>query len=415
MSHLSGVSIGIVGGGIGGLTAACAFDKYGAVVRVYEQASHFLPTAGASCGLSPNGQVCLEYLGIPTRTILHRHDSLIYTNKKGQIEQESEFFVPVYQRTGFMFGGCLRADLVDLLLQALDKDTVQYSHKLVEIQQDESKVRLRFENGNTAEHDLLIGADGIHSTVASLLEIDRSPPVYSGANIFYGIIENPNAIPFEHPVIHREHAMIQGNVTGDFLMLRTGAGANPKLVWFNTYVSEQPPAAREEWDAADREDMQEILEKFDKEHPIHELLAHTDRLLHFGLFYRNHKQIWSKGRTTLLGDSCHATLPYIGQGANQAIEDAIVLAQCLDRHSDYADAFSEYFTTRSRRTQKIVRIANVMDMLHHTRNPVVMWLRDRVLRAFAGGSYMAKRIEKEIVEGCPIKDYERYRESSQEG
>jgi salicylate hydroxylase len=353
MSFLSSLSVGIVGGGIGGLTAAVALAKRGAVVRVYEQASHFAPTAGAAFGLSPNGQVCLESLGVRTRDNIHRFDNMIFIDNLGRIVKESNFFEQVFQRHGFTIGGCIRADLVDILTQLLDKDAIQYSHKVVDIKQDESKVQFQFQKGQMAEHDLLIGADGIHSTVASLLEIDPMPPVYSGANIFYGVIDKPKEKQFENPIVAREHAVISGNVTGEFIMFRAGAGSDPKLIWANTYRSEFPPT-REEWDVAERNnEMGTILEKFEKEHPIHELHAHTDRLLHFGLFYRKHKQFWTKGRASLLGDSCHATLPYVGQGANQAIEDAAVLAQCLDTHMNYPNAFSEYFARRSRRTKRI--------------------------------------------------------------
>jgi salicylate hydroxylase len=149
MSYLSTLSVGIVGGGIGGLTAAFALAKRGASIRVYEQASHFLPTAGAAFGLSPNGQVCIESLGIRTRDNIHRFDSMNFIDKLGRISKESNFFEQVFQRHGFTIGGCIRGDLVDILAKSLDKDTLQYCHKVVDIQQDESKVRLWFENGNT--------------------------------------------------------------------------------------------------------------------------------------------------------------------------------------------------------------------------------------------------------------------------
>jgi 2-polyprenyl-6-methoxyphenol hydroxylase-like FAD-dependent oxidoreductase len=102
---------------------------------------------------------------------------------------------------GFAPQGCLRADLVELLSKSLEGDSLLYSHKMTNIQQDAHKVYLEFnQNGRLVEHDfdLVIGADGIHSQVAQQLEIDPSPPVYSGANIFYGRIPNPDSVEFQH-------------------------------------------------------------------------------------------------------------------------------------------------------------------------------------------------------------------------
>jgi 2-polyprenyl-6-methoxyphenol hydroxylase-like FAD-dependent oxidoreductase len=113
-----------------------------------------------------------------------------------------------------------------------------------------------------------------------------------------------------------------------------------------------------------------------------------------------------------LGDACHATLPYVGQGANQAIEDAIVLADCLwapQNERKHKIAFQDFFQRRSRRTRRVVRMANWMDKLHHTQNPLLVMLRDSLFVSFVKGNRMIQMIEKEIVEECPIKDYEKYR------
>lgn len=200
MMAASSKSIGIVGAGIGGLTAATALKQKGFFVKVYEQASHFVPRAGAGFGFSPNGQVCLKSIGIETRPLLHPFDKLVHVNKEGIPRAESDVFSQIRERHGFGLGGCLRADLVDTLKESLvnnddnDEDVLLYSHKLVGMNQDEDAVHLEFDNGQQHSHDLVIGADGIHSQVAQLLKIDDSPPIYSGANIFYGIIEEPGDV-----------------------------------------------------------------------------------------------------------------------------------------------------------------------------------------------------------------------------
>lgn len=183
-------------------------------------------------------------------------------------------------------------------------------------------------------------------------------------------------------------------------------------MWAATYPSTAPPP-RDEWGIEpDSQDLQAILHQFSEKHPIHALAAHTspNRLLHFGLVHRKHKSVWHKGRTCLLGDSCHATLPYVGQGANQAIEDAIVLANCLEAEQhDYNEAFESYYQQRKKRTKRVVQMANIMNKFHHTQNPLLIMGREFLLDNILKGNFMLNMIEKEIVEECPVKDYAKYR------
>jgi salicylate hydroxylase len=281
------------------------------------------------------------------------------------------------------------------------------------MEQDDNVVRLAFDGREHVEHDLVIGADGINSTVAELMDIDPSPPVYSGANIYYGVIENPDDIDFVDEAVGRDHDVVQGNGTGEFITFRSGAPDKKVQVWANTYSSDKAPP-REEWGVGDllSPNLKTMLDMFPSRHPIHELATYTTpgRLLHFGLFYRKHKDVWSKGRTVLLGDSCHATLPYVGQGANQAIEDAVVLAECLSSSPEnHQDAFQSYYEQRSRRTKRIVKMASYMDKMHHAQNPLAILFRDFVFRNVASSGMMLKAIEKEIVEECPVKDYAKYK------
>lgn len=358
----------------------------------------------------------MAYIGIETRPLLNQFDKLVHIDARGTVKAESDLFTQIRQRHGFTTGGCLRADLVDKLTESLlegtKNDILLYSHKLVSVDQDDDSVRLEFANGvDPAEHDILVGADGIHSKVAQPLNIDDSPPIYSGANIFYGIIEAPNEVLQCVPNLS-PHGIVQGNNIGEFITFGAGPEERKVQVWAATYPSMEPPP-REEWGVEpDSKILKAILNQFPSTHPIHALASHTtpNRLLHFGLFFRKHKNVWHKGRTCLMGDSCHATLPYVGQGANQAIEDSIVLANCLsDEPINYTDAFESYYSHRSARTKRIVRMASIMNTLHHTQNPLLIWGRDMLFESFAKGNRMLKMVEKEIVEECPVKDYAKYK------
>jgi len=122
-----------------------------------------------------------------------------------------------------------------------------------------------------------------------------------------------------------------------------------------------------------------------------------------------------------LGDSCHATLPYVGQGANQAIEDAIVLSDCLQQHQPYQDdngvvavddlsqAFQQYYDRRFTRTKRVVNMATMLNYLYHTQFPPARMFMHWLLTQVVSGGMVFKQIEKELLEECPVKDYERHR------
>ncbi|KAL7507099.1 hypothetical protein ACHAXN_004302 [Cyclotella atomus] len=378
-------SIAIIGGGIGGLTAANALlqKRITDRVTVYEQAPHFIPTAGAGFGLSPNGQICLRSIGI---------------------DGFKDFCLP--------FNHMKRIDLSGRNVLSKREGELKYSQRLIGINPSADKVELRFESGDEDVVDLVIGSDGINSSVARLLDIDdQTPPIYSGANIFYGKIPNPdeNEVVSNHPVFN-EGSVVNGPGTGEFIGFHAGSGASKTFIWANTYTSSSPPPKRDDWNHGNILELEAILAKYPRSHPIHAFAqtTHESDLLHFGLFFRHHKNTWSKGRVTLLGDACHATLPYVAQGANQAIEDAVYLADCLKRHDGYNEAYTDYYDKRFPRTKKVVKFAGFMHKLYHSENWIVHKALDFLLGNAIKGGFVLKRIEQEIIDECPVKNYRQY-------
>lgn len=418
-------SIAVIGGGIGGLSVANALlhrsdqgPTLTSHVSVYEQANSFIPTAGAGFGFSPNGQLCLSSIGIHDyRNFCQPFDTMKRLDINGtDVVQQAPVFKELREKYGVGFAGCLRADLIDLLVNKLNEyddgivgssgGSLRYSQKLIGIAPHKDKVELRFESGHEDVVDLVIGADGIHSSVARLLNIDdEKPPIYSGANIFYGKIPNPDKIDFlhDHPIFD-EGSVVNGPGTGEFIGFHVGSGAKQTFVWANTYVSTQPPQKREEWNSGNLQELDDILLKYPASHPIHTLAKFTRKndLLHFGLFYRHHKKTWTHDRVVLLGDACHATLPYVGQGANQAIEDAVYLADCLDRHDTYKEAYREYYDKRFPRTKRIVQMAGLMHKLYHSESWFMHKALDVLISSVMKGGLVLRQLEREIVDECPV-------------
>ncbi len=158
-----------------------------------------MATAGAGFGFSPNGQMCLTSIGINDyKAILHPFHNLRRIDRVGDIQLTSTLFKQLLDKYGFSIAGCLRADLVTVLASPLGGN-IHYSQKLTSLRQDSNKVYASFESGLCEEFDLVIGADGIRSFVSDALQIDSTPSLYSGANIFYGVLPNPDSIDFIHP------------------------------------------------------------------------------------------------------------------------------------------------------------------------------------------------------------------------
>lgn len=405
-------SVAIIGGGIGGLTAANTLMRVGLSVSLYERFSHFIPTAGAAFGLQPNGQISLKHIGFDhAKNIIHPFHHWVVLNDKGELLTKSNRLGEYEQRFGYSLGGALRAELVAILKEPVEKAGIlHYSHKLLKIEQDADGVTLTFDHKNqtkTIRVDMVIGADGIHSTVVDQIFGQTAPPIYVKENIFYGIIDQIDSRQTLDPKLTAANTLIQCFGRGEFLCYRVGHKGH--LMWATTYSADSPPSNRidDEWtQMQNQRELNQYLQQQPSSHPVHQFAAVTnkDRLLHFGLFYRQHRpDTWHKNRICLLGDACHATLPYVGQGANMAIEDALVLASSLEKHQFQMEpAFREYFQKRFQRTKRVVNMAKSMGEFFHSENRFVRKFRDRIIPWLINSDLMIRLAEKEMFEHCPI-------------
>ena len=403
-------SVAIIGGGIGGLTAANALKRTGLSVSLYERSPYFIPTAGAGFGMQPNGQISLASIGFTDQVknliqpflnwqiIDDNGKTIVTSNRLGQFEK----------RFGYSLGGALRAGLVDILKEPIEKsNNLHYSHNVTDLQQNADGVTISFEKQQPVRVDMVIGADGIHSTVVKRIFSQTAPPMHSKENIFYGVIENIDQQTSINPSITARNTLTQYFGRGEFLSFRIGNEG--KFIWAATYPAKEPPAQTgdAEWtNLNNQRELTRLLTRFPSSHPVHQCAAATDpqRLLHFGLFYRQHRNDgWHRGRICLLGDSCHATLPYVGQGASLAIEDAIALTVSLEKfHFQIEPAFQDYYQKRFNRTKRVVNMARYMGLFFHSENPIVHALRKRLIPRLVNSDMILKMAEKEFFENCPV-------------
>jgi salicylate hydroxylase len=340
------ISVGVVGGGIGGLSAALSLLAAGFDVHVYERASA-LGEVGAGVQISPNASRVLHGLGLGTALASTGVKPLALHQRRwddGRTLVRTPLAEALEARFGFPHYQMHRADLLAALAGAIPAERIHLGHRLVGLTDHGDGVRARFANGARAEVDVLVGADGILSPVRAEV-FGPEKPRFTGCVAYRGLIpaERLRHLSLEvtaqiwlGPGRHFVHYFVSGR----------------RLVNFVAVV-EQDSWTRESW--TDPGDVADALAAFDGWHPqVRGILAAVDETFIWALFDRAPLARWSSGRVTLLGDACHPMLPFMAQGAAQAIEDGATLTACLaGAGSDLPSALRRYEQLRIPRTARL--------------------------------------------------------------
>jgi salicylate hydroxylase len=334
----------VVGGGIGGIAAAVALAQAGIDVEVHEQAQQ-LTEVGAGVSLAPNGLRVLERLGVGEgiRRVGVRYASAELRLPDGQVVRHEpyQFSVPG-QNVGIH-----RADLLALLAEQLPPGTVRTGHRCTGFTQDDGSATVGFADGSAATADVVIGADGIHSVLQGFV-VAPAEPVFSGVVAYRGLVPRPEGFP------DGTIRMWMGEGR-HFLVFPVRAGQLLNYVGFVPSGT----AVRESWSAPG--DPAALAAHFAGWDPvIGQVIAAISGPggsgFQWGMYDRAPLPRWSTGRLTLLGDAAHPMLPHLGQGVNQALEDAVVLATLLGAGTSPAgvpQALAAYEGLRHDRTAQV--------------------------------------------------------------
>jgi len=339
----------IVGGGIGGLTAALALLRRGIDVDVYEQAPE-LKEVGAGVQISSNGTRVLYALGLQEAV---ERVSSIPTAKEirlwstGQTWELFDLGAISIELYGFPYVLMHRRDLHGILAEAiggLKPDALHLGMRCIDVAQSDTSVTLRFASGESAQAPLAIGADGVHSQV-------RASLFGAGAAQFTGCIAWRGIVPME-----RLPAQVSRTCGTNWV----GAGGHVvhyplrrgELMNF-VGILERTDWQIESWTI--RGTTEELANDFRGWHAdVHAIIRNIEEPYKWALMVRPPMPHWTKGRITLLGDACHPMLPLLAQGAVMALEDGFVLARCLGTYADHATAFARYEAARRDRTARAV-------------------------------------------------------------
>jgi len=354
----------VAGAGIGGLCAALALAKRGVEIAVYEKSS-LLTEVGAGLQLSPNALHVLQSLGIADQ-VKAKAFSPQSAVMRHYLTGKTYFCVPLGGTATKKYGADYlhihRADLLTVLHDACEKMgvNIHLGQAIQGYQHASQNLTIQFENGESLDADLLIGADGIKSKVQACM-LGQTSAEFTGQVAWRGVVAasklpkgliKPNANLWVGPGKHFVCYYIRGGDLINFVA-----------------VQERRDWQKESWHEPGN--VNQLRETFNGWHPeVTELLAAAESCFLWALFDREPLNQWTDNKVALLGDACHPMLPFLAQGAAMAIEDSYVLAHCLASDSHTQNALQTYQNIRLPRTRQIQLNARKNAGLYHMSSPI---------------------------------------------
>lgn len=378
--------VAVVGAGIGGLTAAIAMRANGIDATVYEQA-HELKALGAGVSIATNGSRILNTLGVGAAVTAIAGPVTHYQFRTWQAEPIAG------EPSALGFGDpattwCLhRGEFQKVLADALPAGALQFGRSCVGATEHSDGVRVEFADGTTVDADLLVGADGIHSRLQGRVA-RAAQPVSEGIMAYRGLIPADRV----RGVVDMQASSMWLGPRQSFLAYPVSAGALLNIVAFvptNLTVAES-------WTAPGN--IAELTAAYQGWDPtVLSIIEAMDSTFRWGIYDREPLARWSTNRITLLGDSAHAVTPHLGQGANQAIEDAMTLAVLLRgaQPEQIGARLRRYEDLRMSRTRHVRRQARAAGLVYRSTElapPAQAEQLHAILDSVAINTYDAERV-----------------------
>jgi salicylate hydroxylase len=351
--------IAIVGGGIGGLATAAFLRREGLPSTVYEQAVS-LTGVGAGLMVAPNAARLLRRLGVlddlRERAVQLDIGWEFRRWKDGTVLSSENLSAACERLYGEHTYTAHRADLLRVIKSGVPTQSIKLGRKCAGLDFRRGALRLEFANGDSVEADVVIGADGIHSMVRSVI-FGVSPVTYSGTCVFRALVPAGGA-----PQFARRPAQTLWIGPGHhFVHYPVSAGQLINLVAF----APADDYTIESWTATAT--VEEFLAEFDGwDRRLADLIRAAGTPGRWALLDRAPLPRWSDGGVTLLGDAAHPMFPFFAQGAAQSIEDAAVLARCLACGlGNPAAALRRYEELRVPRTTRLQTVSHGRSQINH--------------------------------------------------
>jgi salicylate hydroxylase len=336
----------IAGAGLGGLTAALALRQRGHTVRIFEQA-HELKELGAGVQLGANGTRILIALGLESAMkdiVCEAVGKEIRLGTTGQTWPIFDLGATSVARFGAPYWMAHRGDFHGVLLKAAKDIPIQTNAAAQSFTQTADHVTLRLSTGESVTGDVMIGADGVHSAIRQQL-FGQGKARFTGIMAWRGLVPMDRLPPHQRRLVGANWLGVGGHVVT--YPLRRG-----ELLNF-VGVVERDDWHKESWN--DPGTTEECLRDLNAWHEdVKTIIRNIDTPYKWALLGRDPLPSFAQGRVCVMGDAAHPTLPFLAQGANMALEDAAILARCLDNH-DIPAALRQYEQARLDRTARIVQ------------------------------------------------------------
>lgn len=372
------MKVGIIGGGIGGLTTAIALKKLGFRIKVYESAASIKPL-GAGLSLAANALKAYADLGLLEKIIKKGAalENFCLYSESGQLLSYTNS-LDVKKKFGIDNITVHRAELHDILISSLDEDVLLLGKKLKSLENGKI-IKLQFEDGTFDEADCLIAADGIHSVVRKYCLPDARIR-YAGYTCWRAVIKNP--LKAADPKSFSE----TWGSKGRFGLVPIG---NQQLYWYACINSAQDDYKTKNMGI---EGLYEVFKNHHK--PIPQVLEKSlnAQYIQSDIIDLEPLNQYAFDNLVLIGDAAHAMTPNIGQGACQAIEDAVILSNCMQKFPNPNEAFKRFEQVRLRRVQEIVKTSRRVGKVAQINNKFVCKLRNVLLKSVPD-SFNQKRLE----------------------
>ena len=349
------MEITIIGAGIGGLTTGIALKKFGHQVTIYEQAEHILPM-GAAISLWSNGVKCLNYLGLTDQIakLGGQMNNLAYMDGlTGEVMTQFSL-LPLIEEVGQRPYPVSRSDLQNMLMDEFGRDNIHLGKKMLSFKQANDLVTVQFADGTQVQTELLVGADGTHSSTRAYVLGEQVERRYAGYVNWNGLVEiSEEYAPADQWTTYvGEGKRVSLMPVADhrfyfFFDVPLAAGLENNRSHYKSLLKEYFAG----WCPQVQKLIEHINEQKTNRVEIHDIEP-------FAQYY--------KGRVVIVGDAAHSTTPDIGQGGCQAMEDAIYLSRALQINTlGLEDSLKRYQNKRNERANELVlRARKRCDVTH---------------------------------------------------
>jgi len=355
----------IIGGGIGGLTLGVALHQVGVKATVYE-AAETIKEVGAGIILGTNAMTVMKALGLDQKIREVGKSITNGTITDGNMKTLQNMpFEQIEKHFGIGTVAIHRAKLQAILIEALPKDQLIINKRAKSITEG-NQPSVTFSDGTSVSGGFVIGADGINSVVRQHI-FPNIPKRYSGQTCWRGILD------FELPNKDKGTVRESWSKKGRFAAIQI---ADNLVYW---YAVQKAPAGKKDNLETIHEDLVEIFKSFEHAETII-LNTPAEQIMRGDLHDLKPTPNWFKGNIALLGDAIHAMTPNLGQGGAQAIEDALALARCFEKHDDLESIFSKYQTIRYPKAKMVTDQSWIFGQIAHWENPIAIGLRNFMMR-----------------------------------